>query len=250
MDIGIQSNLWGPDYHREKMPQMLHEIAQAGYAGIEIGAHRFEDLDHPNDFLSQVQDAGIHVSGIHTLVKFYDSGNLDYARKSAEFTKALGSQFMMVSGEAKAGKTTEDYKSLANTLNQVGQICQEFDLTYCYHNHWYEIENRQAELRALCELTDPGLVSLCMDIGWVERAGYSPAEVSTAFLDRIRYFHLKDTLTDKFVDLGEGTVDFPAWHAAIAGKGDFYYTHERDEVLPNAFESAQHSRQYLRTIGL
>lgn len=250
MDIGIQSNLWGPEYHREKMPQMLQEIAKAGYAGIEIGAHRFENLDRPADFLSQVQDAGLHVSGIHTLVKFYDAGNLDYARKSAEFTKAVGSQYMMVSGEAKAGKTQEDYKALADIFNQVGQICQDLELTYCYHNHWYEIENQQAELRALCELTDPDLVSLCMDIGWVERAGYAPAEVSAEFLDRIRYFHLKDTQDSKFVDLGEGTVDFPVWFEAIAGKGNFYLTHERDEVLPNASESARNSRQYLGTIGL
>ena len=124
------------------------------------------------------------------------------------------------------------------------------ELTYCYHNHWYEIENQQAELRALCELTDPDLVSLCMDIGWVERAGYAPAEVSAEFLDRIRYFHLKDTQDSKFVDLGEGTVDFPVWFEAIAGKGNFYLTHERDEVLPNASESARNSRQYLGTIGL
>ena len=31
MDIGIQSNCWDMEYHREKLPQMLAEIAQAGY---------------------------------------------------------------------------------------------------------------------------------------------------------------------------------------------------------------------------
>ena len=119
MDIGIQSNLWGPEFHREKMTIMLHEIAQAGYAGIEIGAHRFESLDHPTDFLIQVQDAGLHVSGIHTLVKFYDSVNLDYARKAAVFTKAVGSQFMMVSGEAKTGKTSEEQRGTTGEEDSV-----------------------------------------------------------------------------------------------------------------------------------
>ncbi len=250
MNIGIQSNLYDADYHREKMSQLLAEIARAGYAGIEIGAHRFDNLDQPGDFLSRVQDAGLHVSGIHTLIKFYNAGNLDYAKRAAEFTQAMKSQFMLVSGEADEGKTKDDYKATAEILNQVGEICQEHGLTYVYHNHWYEIENQQEELRALCELTDPRLVSLCLDIGWVERAGYSPAEVSIAFLDRIRYFHLKDTQSEKFVDLGQGKVDFPAWFRAIQDKGDFYLTHERDEVLPNAFESAKISREYLRSIGL
>jgi sugar phosphate isomerase/epimerase len=250
MNIGIQSNLWDAEYHREKMLQMLSEISQAGYAGIEIGAHRFENLNHPGDFLSQVQSVGLHVSGIHTLLKFYDSDNLDYAKQAADFTKAVGSRFMMVSGEAREGKTLDEYKTIAATLNQVGEICQAVGLTYCYHNHWFEIQNQQEELRALCELTDPNLVSLCLDIGWVERAGCSPAEVSTEFLNRIRYFHLKDTKGEKFVDLGEGSVDFPSWYKAVEGKGDFYLTHERDEVLPNAIKSARISREYLRTIGL
>lgn len=250
MNIGIQSNLYNAEYHREKMPQMLTEIAQAGYAGIEIGAHRFENLDQAGDFLSPVQDLGLHVSGIHTLIKFYDAANLDYAKRAAEFTLAVKSRFMLVSGKSEEGKTRDDFKATAETLNRAGEICQEYGLIYVYHNHWFEIENQQKELRALCELTDPKLVSLCLDIGWVERAGYSPAEVSTAFLDRIAYFHLKDTQGEKFVDLGEGTVDFPAWYKAIEGNGDFYLTHERDEVLPNAFESARNSREYLRTIGL
>jgi sugar phosphate isomerase/epimerase len=250
MDVGIQSNLYGAEYHRDQMPTMLAEIAQAGYAGIEIGAHRFESLDQPGIFLDQVQNEGLHVSGIHTLIRFYESGDLDYAKRAADFTKAVNSQFILVSGESRKGKTRDDYKVTAEILNQVGEICQEHGLIYVYHNHWYEIANQQEELRALCELTDPKLVSLCMDIGWVARAGYSPAEISAEFLNRIRYFHLKDIQGDKFVDLGSGTVDFPAWFEAVAGKGDFYLTHERDEVLPNAFESARKSREYLRKIGL
>ena len=37
MDIGINSNLWPEETHRDEMPRILAEMAQAGYAGIEIG---------------------------------------------------------------------------------------------------------------------------------------------------------------------------------------------------------------------
>jgi len=250
MNIGIQSNLWQEKVHREEMPRILAEMAQAGYAGIEIGAHRVADIYSPDVFLGMCGREGLHVSGIHTPIRLYDEGDLDYAKRTADFSQALETKFMLVSGREGTNKSQDEFKATADVLNQVGEICQERGLTYVYHNHWYEIANDAAELHALCDLTDPKLVSLCLDIGWVERADASSVDVTIEFLDRIAYFHLKDTKDEKFVSLGDGTVDFPGWLAAIEGKGNFYLTYERDEFLPTALESATNSRIYLRTLGL
>ena len=250
MDIGINSNLWPEEVHRTEMTRILAEMAQAGYAGIEIGAHRVMDLYAPEVFLGMCTQEGLHVSGIHTPLRRYDEGNLDYAERAADYSQAVGTNFMLVSGREGTGKTQNDYQAAAEVLNQVGEICQERGLTYLYHNHWYEIANNAEELHALCDLTDPNLVSLCLDIGWVERAGASVVDITTEFLERIAYFHLKDTKDEKFVSLGDGTVDLPGWLAAIQGKGDFYLTYERDEFLPTALESAIRTREYLRTLGL
>ena len=250
MDIGINSNLWPEEMHREDMPRILAEMAQAGYAGIEIGIHRVDDLYSPDVFLGMCAREGLHISGIHTPIRRYDEGDLDYAKQAADYSQALETKFMLVSGREGTGKSQDEFKATADVLNQVGEICQEHGLTYLYHNHWYEIVNDAEELHALCELTDPNLVSLCLDIGWVERAGASVVAVTTAFLDRIAYFHLKDTKDETFVSLGDGTVDFPGWLAAIEGKGDFYLTYERDEFLPTALESAIRTRAYLRSLGL
>lgn len=250
MDIGINSNLWPEEVHREEMPRILAEMAQAGFAGIEIGIHRVMDLYRPEVFLGMCAKEGLHISGIHTPIRRYDEGDLDFAKQAADFSQAVETKFMLVSGREGTGKSQEDFETTAKVLNQVGEICQECGLTFLYHNHWFEIVDSAAELRALCELTDPELVSLCLDIGWVERAEASVVDVTTDFLDRIAYFHLKDTQGDRFVSLGDGTVDFPSWLAAIEGKGDFYLTYERDEFLPTALESAIKSRKYLRTLGL
>lgn len=250
MDIGINSNLWPEEVHREEMHRLLAEMAQAGYAGIEIGSHRLMDLYSPEAFLGMCTQEGLYVSGIHTAIRLYNDGDLDYAKRAADYSQALETKFMLVSGIEGTGKTQDEYQATADILNQVGEICNERGLTYLYHNHWYEIVNNAKELHALCNLTDPNLVSLCLDIGWVERADASVVDVTTEFLDRIAYFHLKDTKDEKFVSLGDGTVDFPGWLAAIQGKGDFYLTYERDEFLPTALESAIHSRAYLRTLGL
>jgi len=251
MDIGINSNLWPEEVHREDMPRILAEMAQAGYAGIEIGAHRVADFYSPEVFLGMCNREGLHVSGIHTPIRLYDEGDLDYAKQAADFSQALETKFMLVSGREGFGKSQDEFKATADVLNQVGKICQERGLTYLYHNHWYEIANGAEELHALCDLTDPSLVSLCLDIGWVERANdASVVDVTTEFLDRIAYFHLKDTKDEKFVSLGDGIVDFPGWLVAIEGKGDFYLTYECDEFLPTALENAIRTREYLRSLGL
>ena len=251
MDIGINSNLWPEETHRTELPRILAEMAQAGYAGIEIGFQRVVDLYSPEIFLGMCTLEGLQVSGIHTPIQRYDDGDLDYAKRAADFSQAINAKFMLVSGREGTGKSQDEFKKTAEVLNQVGEICQESGLTYLYHNHWYEIVNDAEELHALCDLTDPNLVSLCLDIGWVERANAaSVVEVTTEFLDRIAYFHLKETKDDIFVSLGDGIVDFPGWLAAIEGKGDFYLTYERDEFLPTALESALRTREYLRTLGL
>ena len=254
MKVGIQSNVWAAEYHREQLPQMLTEIAAAGYDGVEVGAHKLESLDQPEAFSGMVRDAGLHVAGIHTLARLYFEqvlvGDHEYVDRAADFAKGVAAEFMLVSGERGEGKTADDYKRLADALNRSGEICRERGLTYCYHNHWWEIEREQAELRTLLDFTDPGLVSLCLDVGWVARAGASPAAVTREFLDRIRYFHIKDTRDGAFTEVGSGTVDFQSVLAVIQGKAHLYLTVERDQVLPDALESARKSREYLKGLGV
>jgi sugar phosphate isomerase/epimerase len=232
------------------MHRILAEMAQAGYASIEIGAQRIMDFYNPEVFLGMCVKEGLHVSGIHTPIRHYNEGDLDYAKQAADYSQAVETNFMLVSGIEGTSKSQEEFKATADVLNKVGEICQEHGLTYLYHNHWYEIANNAEELHALCNLTEPNLVSLCLDIGWVERSGASVVEVTTEFLDRIAYFHLKDSKGERFVSLGDGTVDFPGWFAVIQGKGDFYLTYERDEFLPTALESAIRTRKFLRSLGL
>ena len=185
MEIGINSNLWPEETHRGEMPRILAEMAQAGFAGIEIGAHRVMDRYGPEVFLGMCTQEGLQVSGIHTPIRRYSEGNLDYAKLAADYSKAVETKFMLVSGIEGTGKTQEEYQATADILNKVGEICQERGLTYLYHNHWYEFVNNAEELQALCDLTDPNLVSLCLDLGWVERSGAQVVDTTTEFLDRI-----------------------------------------------------------------
>ena len=107
MDIGINSNLWPEEVHREEMPRILAEMAQAGYAGIEIGAQRVMDFYRPEVFLGMCAREGLSVSGIHTPIRLYDQGDLDYAMRAADLSQAVETKFMLVSGQERTGKTLE-----------------------------------------------------------------------------------------------------------------------------------------------
>jgi sugar phosphate isomerase/epimerase len=250
MDIGINTNLWGSEQHGENLPSILAEIAEAGYDGLEIGVLRFETLDHPEVFLDMVNQNDLYVAGIHSIGRLYFDDNLDYVKEAADFTKAVESRYMMVSGDSNKEKTTDELKGQIEILNQAGEICQERGITYCYHNHSFEFAKGGEELRMICGLTDPELVSLCLDIGWVERSGESPLAVVQDYLHRIRYLHVKDTRDEKFVNLGEGTVDIPGVVDLLKGKTDVYFTVELDEIVPSSLESAKKCLAYLRELGL
>ena len=103
-----------------------------------------------------------------------------------------------------------------------------------------------AGLRSICEHTEPELVSLALDVGWVAKAGGDPAGAARLFLDRIAYFHLKDTLDDWFTELGRGTAGLDALGGFLKSRWDGWLVVERDKTMDRPAESAGISREYLR----
>jgi sugar phosphate isomerase/epimerase len=117
------------------------------------------------------------------------------------------------------------------------------------------MEDDLREYRSIVTTTDPGLLSLAMDVGWVKRAGHNPLEVIPKFKDRLAYFHLKDYrvqeyVTDEWTDLGEGYVGIPKIVELLKDYGEVWLTYERDGVLPNAGENAWLNREILRKLGV
>ena len=115
------------------------------------------------------------------------------------------------------------------------------------------LEHQQRELHFLVDHTEPDLVSLTLDVGWVHRAGGQPAQVVQQFYPRIRVLHFKDfkvknAQQDTWTELGQGYVDFPSIVEAMPYNADLWITVERDEVMPNAAESARISAEYLKKL--
>lgn len=254
MRIAIQSNVWFHDLHLNDLPKVLREIAAAGYEGAEIGAHKL-NLDQPAAFNAMAAQMGLVVSGIHTHGEIYSLPAIQtasgYFEKAAGFANATGASCMLISGRRKEHKREADLEAEVHSLMHVAHICQAVGLPLYYHSHNWELADDLRELRYLFAHTDPQLMSLALDIGWVQRAGLDPVAVINEFYGRIRYLHFKDSANDRWTELGRGQVDFPAVLRLLEAQGyTGWLAVERDEELPNAFESAQESRAYLKKLGL
>ena len=96
-------------------------------------------------------------------------------------------------------------------------------MTFCYHNHWWEIRDDARVLRAIAEQTDPSLVSFCPDIGWVRKATTRVVETLRIIESRIRLVHFKDYVADGLdakdneTELGQGIMDFEEAFAFLRG---------------------------------
>ena len=258
LKIAIQTNVWSDEIHRTNFTGMLAEIAAAGYQGIEIGAHRL-DLERPALFKTQLEAHGLEPAGLHTHGALFDAaelgGTVSRVERAAAFAAAVGAPFVLISGKPLPGKTPAQQAQETAALQQCGRLCQAHGRRLCYHNHYWEVEHDYRELRFLLENTDPALVGLALDVGWVQRAGGRPAEAVRRFNQRIDYLHLKDFrvkdfASDTWTELGDGYVDFPGVFAAIEGRSLPWAAVERDEVLPHAAQSSRSSRDYLRGLGL
>lgn len=257
MKIGIQSNLWSSERH-EDLDSLLAEIATAGYDGFEIGAHRV-DLENPDGMNALLAQHDLQIAGVHTHGELHYpeamQPRLSAIEQAARFAAATEAPFMLISGKKKRGKSEQELADQGRMLNQVGKICAEAGVHLLYHNHFWEMEDDLREYRSITATTDPGLVSLAMDIGWVKRAGHNPLEVIPQFKNRLAYIHLKDYrvqeyVTDEWTDLGEGYVGIPGIVELLKGYGDLWLTYERDGVLENAGENAWINREILRKLGV
>jgi sugar phosphate isomerase/epimerase len=107
--------------------------------------------------------------------------------------------------------TLDDWKWNAEQFNKVGEQIKKAGLQLGYHNHNFEFKSYGSTTGydEFIRLTDPELVKLELDCGWMTVAGRDPVSYLTKYPDRYRLLHIKDfhkgfTPTTKLADHGPG----------------------------------------------
>ncbi len=103
--------------------------------------------------------------------------------------------------------TADDFKRMAALANQIGEGAKKRGMEFAYHNHNVEfrkLESGKTGYDILLGETDPKLVKLEVDTGWVAAGGANPPALKAANAERVRMIHYKDfsTVTPPINELG------------------------------------------------
>lgn len=241
--LGLQPIIFGNQYNLkdpEQLDSFLEVVAGAGYTAIEANPHDaalFTELS----LKYGITHAGLHV-GI--------SGGTE-TDAHIETLKTTGAKDVCNSGLLRwSDLTLQDYVDAIPVLNTMGAAFRDAGIAFHYHNHAFEFEKVDGDLRGidiLLDGLDPTAVDLCVDVAWVYRGGIDPASFLKEHDARIGYVHLKDTTTgDAFSEIGKGVLDFDSIMAALASLSRVRWAMvEQDNTKLDPEESITISREYL-----
>ncbi len=149
--------------------------------------------------------------------------------------EALGHTWLVVPWVGNDVRGSLDgWRRLADQLNEAGRLAAPRGLRMAYHNHDFEftpVEGR-VPYDVFLERLDPTLVDLELDLYWAVKAGLDPQAMFARHPGRFPMWHLKDAgpmPQRAMLDVGAGTIDFPALFAQSATSGLKHAFIEHDE---------------------
>jgi sugar phosphate isomerase/epimerase len=158
-----------------------------------------------------LDSTGLTVAGAHVP---FEQFSKDSFKRQMDDQLALGNNLMIMPYlTEEQRKSIDDYKRVADVLNEAGFRCKEFGIKVAYHNHdfeFYKLEDKMP-FDVIYTETDSELVKMELDTYWAKYAGYEPADLLNAYKNRCVSFHIKDMKKkddEKITTIaGEGILD-------------------------------------------
>ena len=163
-----------------------------------------------------------------------------------------GQEYIICSSMPSSGQTVENYKRVAERFNIAGKACEKRGLKFGYHNHDFEFELQGGRplYDVLLENTDPSLVGMELDLGWVVASGNDPFAYFSHHPGRFPLWHLKDMdlVKKTSTEFGKGGLDIQKMFDNSKKSGMKYFFIEQEDYTHTPLESMQHNMNYLRSI--
>lgn len=165
-----------------------------------------------------------------------------------------GQEYLICSTMPTSGQTVDNYKKVADAFNKAGEQCKKMNIKFGYHNHEYEFESHNGKVLydILLDNTDPGLVHMELDLGWVIVGGKDPLDYFNTHPGRFPLWHLKDMDIEKkhSVEFGKGKLNIPAMLKERKHSGLKYIFIEQEEYASTPLESMQYNMEYLKKLEI
>ncbi|MFF2050287.1 sugar phosphate isomerase/epimerase family protein [Leifsonia sp. NPDC058194] len=207
----------------------LAQVAALGIAGVEAAgvgeanSFRSERLERARLLREQVADAGLALTGVHTILPTIEES--DWLFEEVVETGApiaISSTPERVLGFPRDVFSNRDrLLRFADRFNALAQVAAGHGIGIGYHNHWFEWEDLGGTpaFDVFVNALDPS-IALEIDLFWAQSAGQDLGPLLTKWRDRVRYVHVKDgdgVLGAPQVAAGTGGIDLES--ALVAGDG-------------------------------
>ncbi len=237
------------------LESILPEIAGVGYQGFEVFDGNLQPFaEDSKPLLDLCRDLRLELVAVYSGANFIYPDILEdelwRVRTAADWAKTFGARYLVVGGGAirASGTTDEDYRLLAQGLDQVIAIAEARGLEASFHPHLGTIAQSPEQVDRIFELSG---IAFCPDTAHLVAGGADLVELVRKHAARINYVHLKDWgRGGQFLPLGDGDLDLEGVVDLLKGRGyDGWITVELD-YSPTPVEAARKSLAYLRGQGL
>jgi sugar phosphate isomerase/epimerase len=215
---------------REYLPKdydgTLQQLGAMGYKECEAAGFY-------NHTAAEVKQA-MAQAGLHCVSAHYPMPQLQQSLDEIlKFGSDLGLSYMICSSPLAHGTAPvtgknwvaaveamdqDGWKWNAEELNRIGALAQKEGIQFGYHNHFIEFHEHGGFLPydLLLKETDPKLVTLEMDCGWVVIGGHKPEEYLTRYPERYSMLHVKEFKLEGWkpgtepvsTEMGHGSIDY------------------------------------------
>jgi sugar phosphate isomerase/epimerase len=242
---------------RDVMPSdpkgTLKKVADAGFQTLETYSYNDGSIFGMNfiEFNKYANSLGLKITSGHYGL---DMAKGDKWEKAVADAKAIGQEYMVVPYiNAPERETLDAYKSICESLNKAGEMCNKYGVRFGYHNHDFEFKKVEDQIPydVMLKELDPKKVGMEMDLYWVVAAGFKPTDYFTKYPGRFEQWHVKDMdKADKTKNevIGAGSIDFKSLfaHAKESGLKRFYVEQETYKGAP--IDTIKPSASYLKSI--
>ncbi len=226
----------------------LRAVKEIGYSAVEfagLGQWKAEDVR------AQLDHLGLRGLSAHVPLQRLRDDLPDVIRE----IKTLGVHYIVCPWLPPEQRNLEFYRALAPILETTGKTCTAEGLTFCYHNHDFELERLFGDLNVLeffAQEVSAEDLKFELDVYWAAFAGLDPNAVLERFAGRLPIVHLKDMTKDAartFASVGSGSLDIPSILETSERIGATWSIVEQDSCPGDPLESVRASFTYLQDQG-
>lgn len=175
-------------------------------------------------------------------------------QKTVDEAAEAGQEYLICSSLPSRGQTVENYQKVADTFSKAAEECKKSKLQFGYHNHEYEFEKAGDKILydILLERTDPNLVKMELDLGWVILTGNDPVTYFEKYPGRFPLWHLKDMDATKkqSTEFGKGAINIKRMMQNAKKSGMKYFFVEQEEYTNTPLQAIQHNYDYLMKLDV